>query len=231
MSKKSRKKQYTQSKLSIGRKSNKLIITMPTGDRTSGDSSSPNHSKSTPPAKLKDSKRKDPRSPTQTIVIDSDDSIPTTRSGKKRKSVAQQDQATNKKAKRNDSASKNSARKGSAKGNEPSSESTDDGILTLEEFLRDKDINKWRYIIDVIRDKDIEAIDILITERCLAEAEKERKEIKKEQKKAMKEFKDGKIQIKSERQTDGSCDKTETSSMTGSWTENSASEKKTCHKK
>ena len=47
----------------------------------------------------------------------------------------------------------------------------------------------------------------------------------------MKEFKDGKIQIKSERQTDGSCDKTETSSTTGSLTENSASEKKTCHKK
>ena len=230
-SKKSRKKQHTQSKLSIGRKSNKLIITMPTGDKTSRDSSSPNRSKSTPLAKLKDSKRKDPRSPTQTIVIDSDDSVPTTRSGKKRKSVTQQDQATSKKAKRNDSASKNGVGKGSAKRKEPSSQSTNDGSLTLEEFLRDKDINKWRYIVDVIRDENVEAIDILITKRRLAEAEKERKEIEKEQKKAMKEFKDGKIQIKSECQTDGSCDKTETSSMTGSLTENSASEKKTCHKK
>ena len=165
--------------------------------------------------------------------------VPTTRSGKKRKSVAQQDQVTNKKAKtsnygpkRNDSASKNGAGKGSAKRKEPSSESTDDGIFTLEEFLRDKDINKWRYIVDVIRDEDVEAIDNLIAERHLAEAEKERKELEKEQKKAMKEFKDGKIQIKSERQTDGSCDKTETSStVTGSSTEGSASEKKTCCKK
>ena len=72
---------------------------MPTGDKTSGDSSSPNHSRSSPLAKLKDSKRRDPRTPTLTIVIDSDDSLPTTRSGKKRKSVAQQDQANNKKAK------------------------------------------------------------------------------------------------------------------------------------
>ena len=62
-SKKSRKKQHTQSKLSIGRKSNKLIITMPTGDKTSGDSSSPNHSKSTPPAKLKDSKENRSKKP------------------------------------------------------------------------------------------------------------------------------------------------------------------------
>ena len=130
---------------------------------------------------------------------------------------------------------KNGVGKGSAKRKEPSFESTDDGNLTLEDFLRDKDINKWRYIFDVITDEDVEAIDILITERCLAEAEKERKEKEKEQKKAMKEFKDSKVQIKSEHQTDGSCDKTETSSMTGSLTgslmESSVSQKKACRKK
>ena len=46
---------------------------------------------------------------------------------------------------------------------------------TFEEFMRDPDINKWRYVVDVVSDKDIEAIQILIDERRLAEEEKEKK--------------------------------------------------------
>ena len=80
------KKHATQLQLSIGRKSNKLIITMPTGET---DSSSPHHgSKSSP--QRKDSKQKDNRSPSP-ILIDSDETVLTTRSGKKRKSVQEED--------------------------------------------------------------------------------------------------------------------------------------------
>ena len=80
--------------------------------------------------------------------------------------------------------------------------------------------------MDVVSDKDIEAIQILIDERRLAEEEKEKKEMEKQQKKALKKFRDGKVNIKSERQTYGSCDKTET----GSSTDSSSDKRKTCWK-
>ena len=54
--------------------------------------------------------------------------------------------------------------------------------------------------------------------------EEQQKE-QKQQRKAMKEFYDGKVNIKSERQTDGSCDRTEIESST-----DSSVKKKTCHK-
>ena len=92
--------------------------------------------------------------------------------------------------------------------------------------MKDPDVNKWRYVVDVVSDKDIEAIQILIDERRLAEEEKERKDIEKQQKKAMKEFRDGEVNIKSERQTDSSCDKMET----GSSTDSSSDKRKTCQK-
>ena len=63
--------------------------------------------------------------------------------------------------------------------------------------MKDPDINKWRYVIDVVSDKDIEAIQILIDERRLAEEEKEKKEMEKQKKKALKEFREGKVNIKS----------------------------------
>ena len=102
-SKKSRKK-HTQSQLSIGRKSNRLIITMPTGDKTSGDSSSPQARKSPMRKELKKA-----RSPSPTIVIDSDDSVPTTHSGKKRKLSSQpEEDLTKKKAKMTNPSAKKS---------------------------------------------------------------------------------------------------------------------------
>ena len=92
--------------------------------------------------------------------------------------------------------------------------------------MRDKDVKKWRYLIDLISDEDVEAIQICIDERRRAEEEKEEKDIAKQQKKALKEFDDGKINIKTERQTDGSCDRTETETLT-----DSSEQKKTCRKK
>ena len=56
--------------------------------RGESDSSSPHHVSSKSPAR-KDTKQKENRSPTP-ILIDSDESVPTTRSGKKRKSVQEE---------------------------------------------------------------------------------------------------------------------------------------------
>ena len=201
---------------------------MPTGGES--DSSSPQHVSSKSPAK-KDTKQKENRSPTL-ILIDSDESVPTTRSGKKRKSVQEEGPKKKQKtgslsSKITNSASKNVHGKGNIKKtDEESVISGDNANLTFEEFLRDKDVKKWRYLIDLISDEDVEAIQICIDERRRAEEEKEEKDIKKQQKKALKEFKDGKINIKTERQTDGSCDRTETESST-----DSSIQKKTCHKK
>ena len=78
----------------------------------------------------------------------------------------------------------------------------------------------------MISDEDVEAIQILIDERRLAEEEKEQKDVAKQQKKAIQELKQGKTSIKAEHQTDGSCDKTES----GSSTDSSVGQKK-CRKK
>ena len=66
---------------------------------------------------------------------------------------------------------------------------------TLNDFLKKKDLKKWHYVIDMVSPEDIEAIDILITQRRNEEASLD-KEIKEEP-----VLKDGK-------QTDGSCDRT-----------------------
>ena len=233
--KKTRKK-HTQSQLSIGRKSNKLIITMPTGDKSSGDSSSPQRAARNSPNRRKDTRQKESKSPVP-IVIDSDEGVPTTCSGKKRKPVQQDDDTIKKKAKvsnsggkKNGRSSKNGCVKGSAqkRGDDSSASSSDATVLTFEQFMRDPDLKKWQYVIDVISDEEVEAIQILIDERHLAEKEKEQKDIERQQKKAQQEVKKGKTGIKAERQTDGSCDKTESSS--GSSTDSSVGQKK-CRKK
>ena len=36
---------------------------------------------------------------------------------------------------------------------------------TLNDFLKKKDLKKWIYVIDMVSPEDIEAIDILITQR------------------------------------------------------------------
>ena len=72
---------------------------------------------------------------------------------------------------------------------------------TLDAFLKRKDLKKWHYFIDMLSPEDIEAIDILITQRRHEEEEALAKEIKKEQEEDKPVLKDGK-------QTDGSCDRT-----------------------
>ena len=72
---------------------------------------------------------------------------------------------------------------------------------TLDTFLKNKDLKKWHYFIDMVSPEDIEAIVILITQRRNEEEEALKKEIKKEQKEEKPVLKDGK-------QTDDSCDRT-----------------------
>ena len=82
------------------------------------------------------------------------------------------------------------------------------GDMKLDDFLKHTDLHKWRYVIDIVSGEQLEAIQILIDERHLAQEEMAEKEMKKLQDKADKEIKEGKVQIKKERQTDGSCDAT-----------------------
>ena len=49
---------------------------------------------------------------------------------------------------------------------------------TLNEFLKKKDLKKWHYMIDMVSSEDIEAIDILITQRRSEEEVALEKEIK-----------------------------------------------------
>ena len=75
-----KKRKFTQSQISIGRKSNKLIVTLP-GKNNSSDSSSPPHPSPPHPQPPKGKSTPTP------IVIDSDNSMRSTRSGRKRKSA------------------------------------------------------------------------------------------------------------------------------------------------
>ena len=98
--------------------------------------------------------------------------------------------------------------------------------MTLDEFLKHDDLKKWRYIIDIVKEDDVEALQILIDERRLAEDEQKEKQMTKIDKKAKQEIAEGKIKIKQEKQTDGSCDKTSSEESS-----TSNSQKTSCRKK
>ena len=74
------------------------------------------------------------------------------------------------------------------------------GQEVLDDFLKRKELNKWRYIVDVITDEDCEALLILIGEHKEAEANMLLKE-------EMKNKPFMKANIKEEQQTDGSCNR------------------------
>ena len=94
--------------------------------------------------------------------------------------------------------------KGKQNGSEPAKPKEE----TLNEFLKKKDLKKWHYVIDMVCPEDIEAIDILITQRLNEEEASLDKEIKEELKGEKPVLKDGK-------QTDGSCDRTTGSGTDG----------------
>ena len=71
---------------------------------------------------------------------------------------------------------------------------------TLNEFLKKKDLKKWHQVIDMLSSEDLEAIDILITQRRSEEEAALDKEIKEEP--------EQKPVLKGGKQTDGSCDRT-----------------------
>ena len=86
------------------------------------------------------------------------------------------------------------------------------GDLSVDKFLKEDGLHKWRYLIDMAANDDCEAIDILITERRDAISAEIEKDLKKGHKKedliVIKEEKQVPIVIKEEKQTDGSCDHT-----------------------
>ena len=177
-SKAKKKKKMTQSQISVG--TNKLTVTFPQA-KSSGESSES-------PVRLM-SRRNTPRSRSSPNVIDSvsdEGSAPVIHSSRKRKHVEDKTPSPppiqpKKKQKIDSSKNENSSKKagknsharGSVKAKSDVSDETDvtdtekngsGSPCTLEAFLKDTDLKKWRYLVDVISDEDIEAIQICINE-------------------------------------------------------------------
>ena len=129
----------------------------------------------------------------------------TTRNSSKRKAEDEVPQAKKpKKAKKEVKKKKSAHDKVKQNGSQPAKPKE----KTLNKFLKKKDLKKWIYVIDMVSPEDIEAIDILITQRrSEAEASLD-KEIKEEPEGEKPVLKDGK-------QTDGSCDRTTGSGTDG----------------
>ena len=222
-----KKRKLKQSKIQIHGEKNKLVVKLP--DEESESSSG--HKKTAPKAK------------SSPVVIDlgsksdkssksacSSKSGRTTRNSSKRKADPAPDPKEAKKPKKAKKEEKKKMPKGASdKGKQNGSapaKLTDDNPTndqpkeeTLDAFLKNKDLKKWHYFIDMLSPEDIEAIDILITQRRNKEEEALKKEIKKEQEEEKPVLKDGK-------QTDGSCDR-----MTGSGTDATHTEEGKQHKK
>ena len=97
---------------------------------------------------------------------------------------------------------KGASDKGKQNGSAPAKPTNDQPKEdTLDAFLKRKDLTKWYDFIDMLSPEDIEAIDIIITQRRNEGEEDLAKEMKKEQEDEKPVLKDGK-------QTDGSCDRT-----------------------
>ena len=70
-------------------------------------------------------------------------------------------QRSQKKAKKEVKKKKSAHDKGKQNGSQPAKPKEE----TLNDFLKKKDLKKWIYVIDMVSPEDIEAIDILITQR------------------------------------------------------------------
>ena len=191
-----KKRKFRQSKIQIHGEKNKLVVKIPEQDSSLESNSG--------------LKKTQPKATSSPIVIDLDSGSDkssrsarstrsgcTTRNSSKRKADAVPAPKNPKKAKKEEKKKKTVPDKGKQNGSEPAKPKEE----TLNEFLKKKDVKKWHYVIDMVSSEDIEAIDILITQRRSEEEVALEKEIKEEQKGEKPVLKDGK-------QTDGSCDRT-----------------------
>ena len=192
---KGKKRKFKQSKIQIHGEKNKLVIKLPEQDSES--SSGP--------------KKMQPKATSSPICIDLDSGTDkssrsarssksgrTTRNSSKRKAEDEVPQAKKpKKAKKEVKKKKSAHDKGKQNGSQPAKLKEE----TLNDFLKKKDLKKWIYVIDMVSPEDIEAIDILITQRRNEAEASLDKEIKEEPEGEKPVLKDGK-------QTDGSCDRT-----------------------
>ena len=192
---KGKKRKFKQSKIQIHGEKNKLVIKLPEQDSES--SSGP--------------KKMQPKATSSQICIDLDSGTDkssrsarssksgrTMRNSSKRKAEDEVPQAKKpKKAKKEVKKKKSAHDRGKQNGSQPAKPKEE----TLNDFLKKKDLKKWIYVIDMVSPEDIEAIDILITQRQNEAEASLDKEIKEEPEGEKPVLKDGK-------QTDGSCDRT-----------------------
>ena len=177
---KGKKRKFKQSKIQNHGEKNKLVVKLPEQDSESSSGL----------------KKTQPKVTSSLICIDIDSSSEkssrsghTTRNSSKRK-VDEVIKATKPKKAKKRSEKKSARDKGNQNGCQPAEPKEE----TLNDFLKKKDLKKWHYVIDRVSPEDVEAIDILITQRQNEEASLD-KEIKEKP-----VLKDGK-------QTDGSCDR------------------------
>ena len=156
---KGKKRKFKQSKIQIHGEKNKLVVKLPEQDSES--SSGP--------------KKTQPKATSSRICIDFDsrtdkssrsacssESGRTTRNSSKRKAEDEVPQAKKQKKAKKEVKKKRSAHdKGKQSGSQPAKPKEE----TLNDFLKKKDLKKWIYVIDMVSPEDIEAIDILITQR------------------------------------------------------------------
>ena len=155
---KGKKRKFKQSKIQIHGEKNKLVIKLPEQDSES--SSGP--------------KKMQPKATSNPICIDLDSASDkssrsahssksgrTTRNSSKRKADEVPEAKKPKKAKKEVKKKKSAHDKGKQNGSQPAKPKEE----TLNDFLKKKDLKKWHYVIDMVSPEDIEAIDILITQR------------------------------------------------------------------
>ena len=199
-----KKRKLKQSKIQIHGEKNKLVVKLPEEE----SESSSGHKKTAP------------RATSSPVVIDlgtesdkSSKSANSSKSGRKTRNSSKQkadpapdpkEAKKQKKAKKEEKKKmpKGASDKGKQNGSAPAKPTNDQPKEdTLDAFLKRKDLTKWYDFIDMLSPEDIEAIDIIITQRRNEEEEDLAKEIKKEEEDEKPVLKDGK-------QTDGSCDRT-----------------------
>ena len=155
---KGKKRKFKQSKIQIHGEKNKLVVKLPEQDSES----------SSEPTKMQ------PKATSSLICIDLDSTSDkssrsahssksghTTRNSSKRKADEVPEAKKPKKAKKEVKKKKSAHNKGKQNGSQPAKPKEE----TLNDFLKKKDLKKWHYVIDMVSPEDIEAIDILITQR------------------------------------------------------------------
>ena len=186
---KGKKKKMKQSQIEIHH-DKKLVVKLPQQQSESESGSSGPKRTSSPIVVLDDSdSSRNGRTRSATKRKSTEDSVPVKQKKEKREKTKEKTPKEKKKQeKQKEKPKKNSAKgtsngsaNGSANGCVPKKKAL--GDLTVDEFLKEDGLHKWRYLVDMASNDDCEAVDILINERRDAISAEIEKDLKKAEKK------------------------------------------------